>query len=118
RDALEHAMTVDPKHPDAAWEAANLYLVQGDTEKALREFAIVLQSNPSLSTAALQLCRHVADTDTILRDIMPNVPPSYYALLDILMKNQDSSDAAKVWAQLVSLHQPITQVHVFEYIHF
>jgi len=117
-NALERAIVVDPKHPDAAWEAANLYLVQGETEKALREFGIVLQSNPSLSTAALELCRHVADVSTILKDIMPDAPQPYYALLDILMKNNEREDAAKVWAQLVSLHQPIAKVDIFEYIRF
>src|SRR5258706_6620386 len=30
--ALEHAITADPTTPDVAWEAANLYLAQGDNE--------------------------------------------------------------------------------------
>ena len=40
--ALEHAIEADPTTPDVAWEAANFYLVQGDNEKALREFHVVL----------------------------------------------------------------------------
>ena len=33
--ALENAVRADPKTPDIAWDAANFYLIQGETEKAL-----------------------------------------------------------------------------------
>ena len=33
--------------PDVAWEAANFYLVQGENEKALREFRVVIANDPS-----------------------------------------------------------------------
>ncbi len=46
--ALEHAIEADPTTPDVAWEAANFYLVQGDNEKALREFRVVLQNRALL----------------------------------------------------------------------
>jgi len=57
--ALENAINSDPKTPNVAWEAANFYLVQGETEKALREFHVVLENDLSLASAALQLCLRV-----------------------------------------------------------
>src|SRR5258705_4193206 len=38
KSALENAINADPKTPNVAWEAANFYLIQGETEEALREF--------------------------------------------------------------------------------
>src|SRR3984957_20648985 len=52
--ALEHAIEADPTTPDVAWEAANFYLVQGENEKALREFHVVLENEPSLAAPSIQ----------------------------------------------------------------
>ena len=57
--ALEHAIEADPTTPDVAWEAANLYLVQGQTAKALREFRVVLANDPSLINPAINFCWRV-----------------------------------------------------------
>lgn len=57
--ALERAMQADPTTPDVAWEAANLYLVQGQNEKALREFRVVMANDASLVPAAVQFCWRV-----------------------------------------------------------
>src|SRR5579864_5589382 len=55
-DALEHAIQADSTTPDVAWEAGNLFLVQGETERALREFRVVIANDSSLAEAALQFC--------------------------------------------------------------
>ena len=44
--ALERGLMADPTTPDLAWEAGNFYLVQGDTDQALREFRVVMESDP------------------------------------------------------------------------
>src|SRR5437899_2848260 len=36
--SVERAIRAEPTGPDVAWQAANLYLVQGRTDEALREF--------------------------------------------------------------------------------
>ena len=46
---------VDSSTPELAWEAGNFYLVQGDTDKALREFRVVMESDPYLPPAAVRL---------------------------------------------------------------
>ena len=53
--ALERAIQADSMTPDVAWEAANLYLVEGEDNKALQEFRVVLASDPSLATFAMAL---------------------------------------------------------------
>jgi tetratricopeptide (TPR) repeat protein len=45
-NALQHAVEEDPTTPDVAWEAANLYAVQGQTDQALKEFRVVLENDP------------------------------------------------------------------------
>src|SRR5215831_3925301 len=50
--ALDHAIKADATTPDVAWEAANLYLVQGENERALREFRVVIANDPSLANVA------------------------------------------------------------------
>ena len=52
--ALERAIQADSMTPDVAWEAANLYLVQGQNEKALREFRVVMANDSSLAGSAIQ----------------------------------------------------------------
>src|SRR5208282_2383518 len=80
--ALEHAIEADPTTPDVAWEAANFYLVQGDTAKALREFRVVLENEPSLAALAIQFCWRInPDVDALLRDVVPARSAAYIAFL-------------------------------------
>jgi hypothetical protein len=117
KDALEHAIVADPTTPDVAWEAANLYLVQGETDKALREFRIVLANDPYLPPAALQLCWRVKpDVDALLQDVVP--PNAHVSFLDLLVSKKETAGAAKVWAQLAQLRQPIETRYVFDYMRY
>src|SRR5437588_605970 len=78
--ALENGLHADPTTPDVAWQAANVYLVQGETEKALRQFRVVLQSDGSLSPLALRLCwRANPDVDALLQNVIPSRPDAYIA---------------------------------------
>jgi len=52
QSALERAIAADAWTPEVAWQAANLYLSVGDTDRAMREFRVVLQSDPYLPPAA------------------------------------------------------------------
>ena len=83
--ALERAIEADPTTPDVAWEAANFFLVQGDNEKALREFHVVLESEPSMANLAIQFCWRInPDVDMLLRDVVPAKSTAYIAFLDLL----------------------------------
>ncbi len=117
--ALERGLVADPTTPDLAWEAGNFYLVQGDTDQALREFRVVMESDPSLSPAALKLCWRVKpDVDALLRDVIPSTSPVYSMFLDFLVSRKETAAAAKVWTQLAQLRQPLPPPLAFNYIRY
>src|ERR1700722_6994218 len=100
--ALEHAIEADPTTPDVAWEAANLYLVQGETKKALREFHVVLANDPTLIDPAIRFCWRIQpDAETLLRDVLPAHADVYIAFLNLLLSKENSASAVLVWDALV-----------------
>jgi hypothetical protein len=117
--ALEKAIKADPTTPDVAWEAANFYLVQGENEKALREFRVVLDNEPSLANLAIQFCWRInPDVDTLLRDVVPAKAQAYTAFLNLLMTKQETAATAKVWAALIATSQAFELRQVYEYLQF
>lgn len=117
--ALERGLVADPTTPDLAWEAGNFYLVQGETDKALREFRVVMESDPHLPTAAVKLCWRVKpDVDALLRDVVPPTPAVYAVFLDFLISQKETAAAAKVWTQLAQLRQPLPPPLAFAYIRY
>jgi tetratricopeptide (TPR) repeat protein len=115
--ALERGLVADSSTPDLAWEAGNFYLVQGDTDKALREFRVVMESDPYLPTAAVRLCWRVKpDVDFLLHDVIP--PNVYATFLDFLISQKETAAAAKVWTQLAQLRQPLPTPLIFLYIRY
>jgi tetratricopeptide (TPR) repeat protein len=117
--ALEHAIEADPTTPDVAWEAANLYLVQGENEKALREFHVVLGNEATLAGAAMQFCWRIQpDVDALLRDVVPVSSDAYLAFLGLLMTKQETAGTAKVWNSLMNVHQPFEMRAAFEYFRY
>lgn len=117
--AIEHAIVADPKKPEVAWEAANLYLVQGQTEKALGQFRLVMEGAPNLSVQALALCWRISpDVDHLLATVIPSQPAAYLALLAQLMSREDTDGTVKVWQALVHAHQPVQDRDVFSLVNY
>jgi tetratricopeptide (TPR) repeat protein len=117
--ALERAIQADSMTPDVAWEAANLYLVQGENEKALREFRVVLANDTSLSESAIQFCWRIEpDVDVLLRDVVPPRNDAYVAFLTLLETKEETAGTAKVWAALMQTHQPFERRHADQYIRY
>lgn len=117
--ALEHAIQADSMTPDVAWEAANLYLVQGETEKALREFSVVLANDTSLAGAAIQYCWRInPDVDQLLRDVVPHNADAYIAFLTLLAVKQETAGTIKVWNALMDTRQPFEARYAYDYFHF
>jgi len=117
--ALEQALAADSSTPDLAWEAANFYLVQGESEKALHEFRVVMENEASMIPPALALCWRIKpDIDVLLRDAVPPTPMAYANLLDFLVSKKETPAAARVWTQLVQLQKPVTHALAFLYIRY
>lgn len=117
--ALEHATEADPATPDVAWEAANFYLVQGDEQKALREFRVVLEDDPSLAAFAIRYCWRIEpDADELLRNVVPAKPAALLAFLDFLMEKEQIEASKKVWRVLVSSREAFALGRVYNYFNF
>ncbi|HUA13866.1 MAG TPA: carbohydrate binding domain-containing protein [Verrucomicrobiae bacterium] len=117
--ALEHAIEADAMTPDVAWEAANLYLVQGQDDKALREFRVVMANDPSLVSSAIQFCwRLEPDVDALLRDIVPHNADAYVAFIALLESKQVVGGTFKVWDALMETQERFQLSRVYEYLQF
>jgi tetratricopeptide (TPR) repeat protein len=117
--ALEQAIQADPSTPDVAWEAANLYLVQGENQKALREFRVVLENDSTLAGAAIQHCWRIEpDVDALLRDVVPAQADPYSAFLSLLMIKGETAGTAKVWSALYDSHQYFDMRFALEYFRY
>jgi hypothetical protein len=119
KDALQHAIVADPSTPDVAWDAANFYWTLGETDRALREFRVVLENDPYLPPAALDRCWRIKpDAEALLRDVVPHNAEVYSAFLDFLISRNEPVAAARVWAQMVQLQRPVETRHVFDYVRY
>jgi len=118
-NAIERAIVADPRKPDVAWEAANLYLVRGQTEKALAQFRLVMEGAPVRSSQALTLCWRIdPDVDHLLATVIPNQPDAYLALLTQVMDKDDTDATVKVWNAMVRSRQSVELGNVFELVRF
>jgi tetratricopeptide (TPR) repeat protein len=117
--ALEHAIEADPTTPDVAWEAANFYLVQGENERALREFHVVLENEPSLAGPSIQFCWRInPDVDMLLRDVVPSNSTAYIAFLTLLMTKQETAATAKVWSAMMASPGQFEPRYAYSYIQY
>jgi tetratricopeptide (TPR) repeat protein len=117
--SLERALLFDPTTPDVAWEAANFFLLRGDRDKALHNFATVLANDPQRVTRALELCWNASgDADELLDKSIPKNPDSYLSFLRLLMRQSNVQAAERVWNRLVALDQPFPAKTAFPYLDF
>jgi hypothetical protein len=119
RTALDRALAAAPTAPDIAWKAANYFLVDGQIDRALREFHVVIENDISLSDAALQACWRVRpDADALLQNVVPARVDSLFAFLSLLMSKQETAGSIKTFERLASLHEKFDSWRLFEYIHY
>src|SRR6202045_2404452 len=114
--SVERAVEADPTTPHVAWEAANFFLVQGEQEKALRHFRVVLANDPEMVDSALQLCwRAMGDANQILDQALPRRPDLYLSFLRLLVSKQEVAAAENVWSHLIGLQQTFPTKLAFPY---
>lgn len=113
---VENAVKADPTTPQVAWEAANFFLVQGDDDRALHYFRIVLANDPEEVDSALQLCwRATGDANRILDQALPRRPDLYLSFLRLLVYKQEVAAAENVWNHLIALNQEFSTNLAFPY---
>jgi tetratricopeptide (TPR) repeat protein len=107
RDAIRHAVAVDPTTPEVAWNAANFFLVQGDISSALAQFAVVLRYDSTLVDPALDECwRAVRDVNRI-KAILPSDPGVYLRFAQLLINRDEAGAASQVWSALIKLNKEL-----------
>jgi tetratricopeptide (TPR) repeat protein len=119
RTALDRALQAEPTAPDVAWEAANFFLIDGDVDRALREFHVVIENDLALSDAALHSAWRVRpDADVMLRDVVPARTDTLYMFLNLLISKQETDGAIKTWDKLTQLHEKFPNQYLYDYIHY
>ncbi len=119
-DAVKHAIDAEPTRPAIAWEAANLYLVQGNTSDALHLLRVVLSNDgqPYTLRALDASWRATHDADLIMREVLPADPAMYATFLQLLIEQDRPDDALKVWKGLTSLAKNFDPKLVFPYVDY
>jgi tetratricopeptide (TPR) repeat protein len=119
RAALDRALQAEPTAPDVAWEAANFFLIDGDIDRALREFHVVIENDNSLAGAALRTCWRVRpDADALLRDVVPARTDSLISFLALLGSKQETEGTIKTWERLAQLHEKFENRYLYDYVRY
>jgi tetratricopeptide (TPR) repeat protein len=119
RAALDRALQAEPTAPDVAWEAANFFLIDGDIDRALREFHVVIENDTALVNAALNACwRARPDPDALLREAVPARTDSLISFLTILTSNKETEGSIKTWARLAQLHEKFENRYLYAYVRY
>jgi tetratricopeptide (TPR) repeat protein len=118
--SVERAVEADPTTPHIAWEAANFFLVQGDMEKALKYFRIVIANDDiDAVDSALGLCwRASGDANGILDRALPQRADLYVRFLRLLINRQEVEAAETVWNRLITLQQSFSVPLALPYFRF
>jgi hypothetical protein len=115
RDSLARVTAVEPHSAGLAWQGANLYLSQGATEPALREYRRVLENDPARASQAIQICWRIRpEIDFLLQNVVPASADE--PLLSFLVSIHESNAAARVWERIVSLQETIERPFLFDYL--
>lgn len=117
RHSLARMTEADSHSAGFAWEAGNLYLTQGDIQQSLSEYRRVLQNDPQLTPAAIEVCWRIRpDIDELLENVVPASADE--AFLNFLISTHNSPAAEKVWERIASSQQPITRSFLFDYLRY
>jgi tetratricopeptide (TPR) repeat protein len=114
---VQQAVLVNPKTPDALWEAANIYIVLGKPEQALHIFSSILAGDPTLRNRSLEYCwRLNPDAGFLLRETVP--PDAVADFLEFLIARNEPTAAVKAWDRIIQSQEPLDRQHVFNYMQF
>ncbi len=117
KQAIDRALQAEPTAPQVAWEAGNYLLIQGETERALAQFRVVLQNDPEMTAQALEQCwRATHDVDQILDRALPPTAHAHLGFLDLLVSKKETALANKVWLRLLGLGQHVEVDSVSGYL--
>jgi hypothetical protein len=117
KQALRQALAADPRTPAIAWQAANLFLVQGSAQDAMQSFRGVMENDIQLGSLAIKTCWKMhPDVDFLLSNVVPaNMDDAF---LQFLVSKKETAAAETVWARMFSSQRPLARAHLFEYMRY
>ncbi len=117
--ASENAMRVFPTAYRGRWMTANLFLQQGDLEKAFLHFSYLLSHYPNQSSPVYDVLeKAVDDSDIVLERIVPRDPDSFRQYLSYLYEKGDREAARKAWVKRLSFGFQADRRETVRYIEF
>jgi len=91
-----------PKIPAYQWPLANFYLLQGNTEEALRHFKLVLAGTSQYDTNVFTLAwKATDDAGKILEELIPERAKTEFNYLNFLLSQHRLDDAEPVWKRII-----------------
>ena len=91
-----------PKIPAYQWPLANFYLLQGNTEEALRHFKLVLAGTSQYDTNVFTLAwKATDDAGKILQELIPERAKTEFNYLNFLLSRHRLDDAEPVWKRIL-----------------
>ena len=117
--AMQNAILVFPTGYPGRWTVGNLFLQQGQYEKAIPHFSYILSHYPEQSSTVYDVWGKVTtDPDFFLEKLVPQDPPAYSQYLSYLYGAGDKEMVKKVWEKRASLGYKATQPETIQYIDF
>ena len=91
-----------PKIPAYQWPLANFYLLQGNTQEALRHFKVVLAGTSQYDTNVFTLAwKATDDAGKILQELIPERAQTEFNYLNFLLSQHRLDDAEPVWKRIL-----------------
>jgi len=91
-----------PRIPAYQWPLANFYLLQGNTEEALRHFKLVLAGTSQYDTNVFTLAwKATDDAGKILQELIPERAKTEFNYLNFLLSQHRLDDAEPVWKRIL-----------------
>ena len=115
RSAFLQAKRAYPLSPEVSWRYGNFLLRRGETDAAMAQFRIAVQSDPKRGAAAFALSmRLLPDIHAVLDRVFPHSQDAYLNVITALSQQGQTDQAMVVWAALADLHPRIRLIDSYE----
>ncbi len=119
RTSLENAVAADPTNPLVSREAANYYLVIGDTQTALKLLGLTVRYDPPNARTAIDLSwRATQDARAVMNEVLPPTSDAYFLFLQVLMERRQTEAALQAWDGIIALKQSVPLDSALPYVQY
>jgi tetratricopeptide (TPR) repeat protein len=119
-EALDAAIRTEPGNAELAAEAAQYYLIAGNTARALPLVRRALEQYPEGAPSLLSVCWQTThDTRLMLDQAVPDAPEQQGKFLEVLTQREEYAATRQVWQRLVDARHGVPllpALHYFEYL--